>query len=240
MFFYLIHSLPHSAELDEGKRNVRTIFLGIILYVIFHGILFTNYMKGKLKYLSLLKPYFYYILGADILTMNMLYKINYGKWLFSELDFGLNNSSHAINMDDPRNVYNQQMMQQIPQTEYADIPEYIPEEHNESENKELKNKELKNKELTNKELKNKELKNKELKNKELKNKESKHKESENKEATKKSNKKEIKKNSNKKTKQKSDDSEEISQIKNSKVKESKYKSKFTKSSKNGGKKVSKK
>ena len=91
MFFYLIHCLPHSADLDEKKRNVRTIFLGITLYVIIHAMLFTKYfskhLEGKLKSVSLLKPYFYYILGADMLTMNMLYKINNGKWLFNELNF---------------------------------------------------------------------------------------------------------------------------------------------------------
>jgi hypothetical protein len=122
MFFYLIHSLPHSADLNEKKRNVRTIFIGGMLYLFFHAVLFNKYFGTKLKYLSLLKPYFFYVLGADILTMNMLYKISTGKWLISELDFNYSKEEKK-HTEIQQPINNQPLEQYVPCVE---IPEYIP------------------------------------------------------------------------------------------------------------------
>jgi len=127
MFFYLIHSLPHSGALNEKKRNVRTVFLGIMLYIMFHGILFNKQFENKLKYVSLLKPYFLYIFIADILIMNTLYRVNKGKWLFAELDFNYKRPDPVI--VDPNENLERQLIQQPQQiiTAEPEIPEYIPQ-----------------------------------------------------------------------------------------------------------------
>jgi hypothetical protein len=92
MFFYLIHTLPHSTNLDDGNRNVRTIFLGIILYIIFHATIFSDFVHDKLPPLTSLRSYFYYIFVADLLTITTLYKIRYDKILWTELDFNYGSS----------------------------------------------------------------------------------------------------------------------------------------------------
>ena len=93
----------------------------------FHGILFNKQFENKLKYVSLLKPYFLYIFIADILIMNTLYRVKKGKWLFAELDFKYNRPDPVI-VDPTENqerVLNNNMSQQIPIND-PEIPEYVP------------------------------------------------------------------------------------------------------------------
>ncbi len=88
MFFYLIHNLPWGSELNAGKRNVRTLLIGSVCYVFFHALLYAhdlNFSPIISTILNISRYYFWWILLIDAIAMSVLYKLAYGRTIFSEI-----------------------------------------------------------------------------------------------------------------------------------------------------------
>jgi hypothetical protein len=83
MFYYMIHSVPWGSTLAQGKRNVRTIIFGSLLYIILHAYL---YKAGSALNLGLydFKEYIYYIIGLDMFAMAITYKLYYNRSILHE------------------------------------------------------------------------------------------------------------------------------------------------------------
>ncbi len=121
MFFYLIHSIPHSKALTEEKRNLRTIVFGGLVYVGLHAFLFSDFIESYYESLTMLRQYFYYMLVVDLMLLIFLYKIQYDKLIITNIDFGL--GSKPIPIQNTRVIHNQPV---IIQPTHIEIPEYVP------------------------------------------------------------------------------------------------------------------
>lgn len=150
MFFYLIHLLPHGKELREGKRNVRTLFIGVMLYILFHAFIYSDYAEKVIGALIvLMRSYFYYFLLGDIFVMAILYKVHYGKSILTELDFGISNDQQQLPKNNiPVPLYYPPPPQFVqPSNQDLDIAEY--KEYPVPEKKEKKKKKKEKISLTN-------------------------------------------------------------------------------------------
>src|SRR5438132_840105 len=88
MFYYLIHNLPWGAQLEPGKRNVRTFIIGSVCYILLHALLFANKINFSPMFataLYILRRYFWWIILADAIAMAVTYKIAYGRNILTEL-----------------------------------------------------------------------------------------------------------------------------------------------------------
>jgi hypothetical protein len=87
MLYYLIHSLPWGADLQAGKRNVRTFLIGSICYILFHALLYSDVKIPNYVTIAyyILRKYFWWILAADAVAMAISYKIAYGRNILNEL-----------------------------------------------------------------------------------------------------------------------------------------------------------
>jgi hypothetical protein len=88
MFFYLIHNLPWGQDLQQGKRNVRTLIIGSVCYILFHALLYAdriNFPPMFSTMVFIVRRYFWFIFAADLIAMSVLYKIAYGRTIFSEI-----------------------------------------------------------------------------------------------------------------------------------------------------------
>lgn len=112
MFFYLIHSIPHSKELTEEKRNLRTIVFGGLVYVGLHACLSSKYMESYYESFVTLKQYFYYMLVIDLLIFALMYKIQTDKLILTNIDVGFGSKQQPQVIHNPPQVF--------------DIPDYIP------------------------------------------------------------------------------------------------------------------
>lgn len=90
MFFFLLHNLIHyaikwSPETSEGRKNTFTIFGGSMLYVMFFVFLewYTKIYNSLLS--TILRNFYLYLVGADLLTMIAVYKLYWGRNIFNEI-----------------------------------------------------------------------------------------------------------------------------------------------------------
>ena len=84
MFCYLLNESPLWADLPNGKRNVRIIFLALCLYIIFHSVAFEY--RDRNLFFKTFYGYFWWIIMADIFVCGCTYKAYYGRSVLKELD----------------------------------------------------------------------------------------------------------------------------------------------------------
>jgi len=70
--------------MPNGKRNVRILFISLIVYIFLHAILFE--LKDANIFCKIFHGYFIWILLADILLCAILYKSYYGRSILNELN----------------------------------------------------------------------------------------------------------------------------------------------------------
>lgn len=84
MICYILHQLPIWKKVPNGKRNVRIMILGLVLYILLHALAF-EYKDSNLLFKTL-NGYFFWFLVADIFACACLYRIYYGRSILRELD----------------------------------------------------------------------------------------------------------------------------------------------------------
>lgn len=84
MLCYLLHQSPPWESLQNGKRNVRIIFLALAMYIILHALAFE--FKSRSIICKILYEYFWWIFVADIFVCGCYYKWYYGRSMILELD----------------------------------------------------------------------------------------------------------------------------------------------------------
>jgi hypothetical protein len=86
MLYYVIHQSPlwRDSTLTDGQRNIRILFVVIILYFVLHYI--AHEYKNKNTLFTFINGYFYYIMIADLFLCACLYKSYYGRNITKELD----------------------------------------------------------------------------------------------------------------------------------------------------------
>ena len=85
MFFYLFHNINHSNSSNKvnenyGAKNVRTMVLGGICYIILHAMIFTE--SNPLYFYGY---YIYYMFLLDVSVMAVIYKMYYSRSILNEL-----------------------------------------------------------------------------------------------------------------------------------------------------------
>lgn len=83
MFFFICHQINHyifNSSDPNGSKNVRTLILGGILYILLHAYLFSE-SNPLYQY----RYYFYYIFLLDAFVMATIYKLYYGTSILYEL-----------------------------------------------------------------------------------------------------------------------------------------------------------
>ena len=83
MFFYICHQINHyilRSSDANGSKNVRTLIMGGILYILLHAYLFSE-SNHLYKY----RYYFYYLLILDAFVIGVIYKLYYGESIVNEL-----------------------------------------------------------------------------------------------------------------------------------------------------------
>ncbi len=132
MFFYLVHNLPWGQDLQQGKRNVRTLIMGSVCYILFHALLYAdriNFPPMFSTMVFIIRRYFWFVLAADLIAMSVLYKIAYGRTIFSEIPIpqmigdlvGRAEVPLEINVPDPVPVVNPPA-DQAHDTKVVDVP----------------------------------------------------------------------------------------------------------------------
>ena len=86
MFCYLLNRsfLWRNSNLTEGQRNVRILFVGLILYLVLHSIAYSY--KETSAIFKFINGYFMFIIIADIILCACLYKMYYGRSIVNELN----------------------------------------------------------------------------------------------------------------------------------------------------------
>lgn len=83
MLCYILHKTPIWKNVSPGKRNVRILCLGLVLYLFLHAIAYEFKDKGFLgKFFS---GYFIYFIVADLFLCGIEYKLYYGRSIMNEL-----------------------------------------------------------------------------------------------------------------------------------------------------------
>ncbi len=106
VYFYLIHNLPWGESLGDGKRNVRTLFIGAILYILTHTFLWSS-AGAPFK---LFRNYLFWIFVADIVTMGAIYKMYYGESMLREIGW----YSHNDGEKEPLSTVREPASEQTP------------------------------------------------------------------------------------------------------------------------------
>ena len=85
MFYYLLHqsSLWKNEKLTDGQRNVRILFIALVLYVVIYAISFEY--KNKSVIFKIINKYFFIFMAIDVIVSACLYKTYYGRSIFNEL-----------------------------------------------------------------------------------------------------------------------------------------------------------
>jgi len=76
MIFYAVHKINHSFDLENdtyGSKNVRTLIIGGMIYILLHAYIFNPTSK-----LYDFRYYLYYMMLLDVATMGVVYKMYYG------------------------------------------------------------------------------------------------------------------------------------------------------------------
>jgi hypothetical protein len=154
MFFYLIHIIPHSSTMSSRQRNVRTTSIGLLVYTVFHGLMYSETINNNFNSIAIIKPYFWYILLIDFVIFMLLYQFKNGTMIFSDLPTGSPDSlpNNIYYPPDPRinpriihypPQQNTQLSVSVPSKPDIIIPDYSSQEQkiesNETINKSDKN-----------------------------------------------------------------------------------------------------
>ena len=75
MFYFLIFHTSISANKELDKKLLTTFLYGCILYIILHAIL----NSSDRSFIQMIKQYFWFILGLDVVCMLYIYKTIYDK-----------------------------------------------------------------------------------------------------------------------------------------------------------------
>ncbi len=111
MFFYIFHHMNHylfkPADKTDGAINVRTLIMGGIAYILFHGFLYSKNMREYY-----FKDYFWWIFALDVCSVSVIYRSYYGESIVGEIGktFGkshsasdLNSKSHSVSKPQDKN-----------------------------------------------------------------------------------------------------------------------------------------
>jgi hypothetical protein len=94
-------------QLTDGQRNVRILFVTLVLYVIVYAI--SNEYKDKNIFMRIINTYFFYFLAIDIITSACLYRTYYGRSVLNELHHHetdkYDENTHSYHKDD-KNIIN--------------------------------------------------------------------------------------------------------------------------------------
>jgi len=84
MLCYILHKTPIWKNVSPGKRNVRILCLGLVLYLFLHALAYEfkdGNFWGKFFY-----GYFIYFIVADLFLCGIEYKLHYGRSIMKELN----------------------------------------------------------------------------------------------------------------------------------------------------------
>ena len=83
MFFYLLHQLPWGQTMEDGKRNVRIMVIGLLLYYVIYFIILNVYINSFI-FLHV-RNMIWFMFFWDICIMSWVYKNHFGRTIISEL-----------------------------------------------------------------------------------------------------------------------------------------------------------
>jgi len=99
MLYYLLHQSDIWSDIKpDGKRNVRILFLALVLYIFIHALVYE--LKDKSPMFKILHGYFFYFILIDIFCSCITYRQYYGRSILNELG---NNTKHVYDKD--RHLY---------------------------------------------------------------------------------------------------------------------------------------
>ena len=84
MLYYLLHQSPLWYDMEDGKRNVRVLFIALNLYIF--GYMILHQLKDTNVFANMLFTNYYLFFLADAFCSAILYKLYYGRTVLSELD----------------------------------------------------------------------------------------------------------------------------------------------------------
>lgn len=102
MFFYIFHHINHylfkPADKTDSAINVRTLIMGGIAYILFHGFLYSKNMRDYY-----FKDYFWWIFALDVCSVSVIYRSYYGESIVGEIGktFGKSRSTSDLNDNTP-------------------------------------------------------------------------------------------------------------------------------------------
>jgi hypothetical protein len=102
MFFYIFHHINHylfkPADKTDAAINVRTLIMGGIAYILFHGFLYSKNMREYY-----FKDYFWWIFALDVCSVSVIYRSYYGESILGEIGktFGKCRSANDLNDKSP-------------------------------------------------------------------------------------------------------------------------------------------
>ena len=170
MICYILQQSPLWADLPDGKRHVRILFMGLTIYIIMHALCFEY--KHKNFFCKMWHGYFMWIIMADIFVCGINYKLYYGRTMIKELSPYENDI-----YDEAKHTYHEKkkLPKNIPDSgkveEIFSSPKIIfsSEKNSPIKNSPSKNSPVKNDPVKNNPIKNNPIKNNPIKNSPVKN-----------------------------------------------------------------------
>lgn len=99
MFFYIFHHINHylfkPADKTDAAINVRTLIMGGIAYILFHGFLYSKNMREYY-----FKDYFWWIFALDVCSISVIYRSYYGESILGEIGKTFGKCGSAIDLND--------------------------------------------------------------------------------------------------------------------------------------------
>jgi hypothetical protein len=85
MLYYLIHKSPlwRNSNITDGQRNVRILFVVLILYIILHATI-RSYNNNDHFLAKFVNGYFWYFIAIDIFVCAIDYRTYYGRSITAE------------------------------------------------------------------------------------------------------------------------------------------------------------